>query len=287
MPVKKRTFRAAVILGGLAVFVLLMLGLSRRGPLFARTYLFKARFESVSGLERQSRVLMRGFPVGQVRGVDFEPGGVAVTMEIGREFAVPAGSTAAVESFNLLGERVINITPAGSGPALPPGSVLPGSNEDILAQVRSALDAIGKTGRGWDGKRLEKTLDLVDETLGALRTELGRSNFGRAASELGQAAKAVAEMRDAILKSSETFGTLSEENRAAMARLDQALEAAGKTQASLDRYLGRLEAQGNSAANLMNDTQFIADFKGVLSQLNDFLKDIKKNPKKYFRFSLF
>lgn len=287
MPIKKRTLRFVVIGGSLVLFLALLLWLSLRGPLFARTYTLRAEFDSVSGLERQNKVLLRGYPIGRVQGISFEPDGIVVTMEIEGKYQVPGGSEAAVESYNLLGERAINLTPAGPGPALPPGSMVPGVNRDLMAEVRSALEGLRRSEQAFDPSRLARTLDLLEGTLGTLKGEIGRMDAGRMITQLGEAVKTAGEIRDAIRKGLASFGAMNEENRSMLTKLGLTLESAEKTQAALDRYLSRLEAAGSTSADLLSDAQFVANFKDVVAQLNDFLKDIKKNPKKYFRFSLF
>jgi phospholipid/cholesterol/gamma-HCH transport system substrate-binding protein len=284
---RKRTLRFLVIAGGLALFVLVVFWLSRRGPLFTPTYLLKVEFDSVAGLDRQSKVLMRGFPVGQVHGISLVPGGIVVTIDLEKKYRVPAGSSAAIENISLLGERAIDITPSEAAEELPPGALLRGVNRDFMAELKAALKDLAPARGEFDWNRLGRTLDLVEKTFGTLERELSRMDLGRVSAELKDAVQAAREIRDDIRQSSERFGELSEQGRSALARFEQALDSAERTQAAFDRYLSRVTAESERAANLMNDREFAATFKSVLSQLDDFLRDLKKNPKKYFRFSLF
>lgn len=287
MRARPKILRLVVVVGGLLLFVLLVLWLSRRGPLFTLTYRLNFEFDSVAGLEPQSKVLMRGYPIGQVRGISFVPGGIVVAADIERKYAVPEGSAVAVETYSLLGERAINITPSASPRRQPPGSLLHGEDQDLLATLRTALSEISQSRQAFDGSRLERTLDLADETFAALKRALSGVDLARVSAELKDAVQAAREIRDDIRQASERFGALSDEGRSALARFEKTLEAADRTQAAMDRYLDRANAESESAASLLNDKQFITSFKDVLAELDDFFKEIKKNPKKYFKFSLF
>ena len=51
--------------------------------------------------------------------------------------------------------------------------------------------------------------------------------------------------------------------------------------------LERIDKGQGLVGSLTTEGQVDADFKATLKEVNDLLKDIKKNPGRYFRFSLF
>jgi phospholipid/cholesterol/gamma-HCH transport system substrate-binding protein len=284
---KKRNVRVLVIAGGLALFAFLLLWLSRRSPLFTPTYRLFVTFESVSGLDAQSKVLMRGYPIGLVQGITFEPEGIVVAVDIEKKYRIPSGSALDIENFNLLGDGVINITPARSTEYLAPGARLHGENLDFMAEVRAALRDFRRTRGEFDWGKLDRTLNLADEAFTKLSRELSQLDLARVRADMNSALQATQEIRDDIKQSSERIGALSDDGRTVLAKFGRTLEAADRTQAALDRYLDKLASQTAAGGELLNDREFIANFKETLAEINSFFKEMKKNPKKFFKFSIF
>lgn len=284
---KKRNVRVLVIAGGLVLFAFLLLWLSRRSPLFTPAYRLFVTFESVSGLDAQSKVLMRGYPIGLVHGITFEPEGIVVAVDIEKKYRIPAGSALDIENFNLLGDRVIDITPARSTESLAPGARLHGENLDFMVEVRAALRDFRRTRGEFDWGKLDRTLNLVDKAFTKLSRELSQLDLARVSADMKSALQATQEIRDDIKQSSERIGSLSDDGRAVLAKFGRTLEAADRTQAALDRYLDKLASQTAAGGELLNDREFIANFKETLAEINSFFKEMKKNPKKFFKFSIF
>ncbi len=103
----------AFTLAGIALLVsvvLLLSGLSLGGH---KGYTLYAGFKQVVGIEPQSTVRLSGVPVGSVRGVANDGGGVTVTMDIKGDVKIPRGSRVTVGSSGVMGEKFVNIIPAG------------------------------------------------------------------------------------------------------------------------------------------------------------------------------
>lgn len=57
--------------------------------------------------------------------------------------------------------------------------------------------------------------------------------------------------------------------------------------AKLDRLLGRIDKGEGLAGSLIRDDEISKELKTTLKELNALIKDVKDNPRKYFKFSLF
>ena len=57
--------------------------------------------------------------------------------------------------------------------------------------------------------------------------------------------------------------------------------------ARLDSILGKIERGDGSAGALVNDTRLYDDIRELVARVNNLVTDMEKNPKKYFRFTIF
>lgn len=55
----------------------------------------------------------------------------------------------------------------------------------------------------------------------------------------------------------------------------------------VDRLLGRIEKGEGLAGKLVQDDELVHELKSTLNEMNTLIKDIKENPRKYFKFSIF
>ena len=65
--------------------------------------------------------------------------------------------------------------------------------------------------------------------------------------------------------------------------LKQAMDVMGETQ----KLLSAINAQRGTAGKLLYDEQFYNHLLDITNELNELLKDFKKNPRRYIKFSLF
>jgi len=138
------------------------------------------------------------------------------------------------------------------------------SSETLYAELESSaknMREFSDTLKGPDGTlyRLAKDRELYDRLLGA------SASFDEFAKK--------------ISNGKGTIGRLAE---------DKSLyDNLNSSSAKLSAILDRLEKGQGVIGGLTTEGQLDADFKATLKEMNDLLKDIKKNPGRYFKFSLF
>jgi phospholipid/cholesterol/gamma-HCH transport system substrate-binding protein len=69
--------------------------------------------------------------------------------------------------------------------------------------------------------------------------------------------------------------------------LDGLIETAERNQNKLGKVLEKLNSADSSAGKMLQDKEFWEMTKETLDRLNEFLRELKSNPKKYFKFSIF
>jgi phospholipid/cholesterol/gamma-HCH transport system substrate-binding protein len=135
------------------------------------TYAVTAYFEKGIGLFPNSDVNILGVPVGKIRTVEPVGERVKVTMEVSRDYKIPADATAQIVPISLISDRYVEFAPAYTGgPVLQDGSVIPEDRtvipaelDDVFKQLKKLLDAIQPGGPGEPGALGELIVEL-DET---------------------------------------------------------------------------------------------------------------------------
>ena len=126
---------------------------------------YRAELSDASGLHEGNMVQVGGIRVGRVQDIELEDSRkVLVSFEVDHGVEFGDESTASVEVLNLLGEKYLELTPAGSGQM---------STDDVIpvSRTRSAYDIVGVFGdlttttERIDTGRLEKALDVISDTV--------------------------------------------------------------------------------------------------------------------------
>ncbi len=199
-----------------------------------------------------------------------------------------------------------------AGYALPDISRLTASLDQISKNLGSLTSRVEETFTDETARNLARAIDNIEEVSHRLRdlVEVQAAAFANlatevesAAVELGDAARAANEAfqrAEGILGSPGTDSLLANA-RVAMANLREVSEELGATNrqarsfllqadstfARLARLTYRVEAGEGALGALMGDQIIVARTREVLDQLNLLLKDLKENPQRYVRISIF
>ncbi|WP_052622225.1 MCE family protein, partial [Mycobacteroides abscessus] len=222
-----------VLSAGLVVVLVLALvvALRMQGPT-ARTTI-TAYFQNSNGLFVGDDVLILGVPVGKVKQIEPQPERAKVTFWVDREFKVPADVRAAILSPQLVTGRAIQLTPPyESGAQLADGAVVP--------IERTAVPV------SWDDFRvqLEKLTRTLQPSAPGGTSALGRFINTAADNLRGEGAN----IRDALVKFSQTVTTLSDQREdvfstlKSLATLVSALHDSSDLLAELNRNFAAVSA---------------------------------------------
>jgi phospholipid/cholesterol/gamma-HCH transport system substrate-binding protein len=197
-----------VRLGAITVVVMLIIMAAAfnlsKFPGFGGT-IYQARFQDASGIHKGNMVQVAGMRVGRVEDVSLDGGVVLVKFEVDSDVEFGTESRASVEVLNMLGEKFLNLTPAGKGQQ---------SEDDPIPVERteSAYDIVGvfsdltTTTEEIDKDQLKQALDVVGDTVNASAPEIEASFEGIARLSRTVASRD-AEIQ-ALLNSSRNVSTL-------------------------------------------------------------------------------
>ena len=139
---------------------------------------YYAEFSDASGIHKGNIVQVGGIRVGRVTDVTLsDDATVVVRFEVEGDVAFGPESEASIEVLNLLGEKYLELAPAGEG-QLDAGGTIP------VERTQSAYDIVGVFGdlttttEEIDTRRLSEALDVVSGTLDESAPEIGAAFEG-------------------------------------------------------------------------------------------------------------
>lgn len=139
---------------------------------------YHAEFTDAAGLHTGSDVQVSGIRVGRVSDIRIGQERVIVDFDVkGRE--IGRLTRASVEVKSLLGDKFLNVKPAGSG-ELPSGATIPLSRTDSSYDIVGTLSQLTTQTEDTDKANLKEALDTLSETLDAASPEIKGSFTGLA-----------------------------------------------------------------------------------------------------------
>ncbi len=281
-----------------------------------KQYFYYAKYENIEGLEVANPVLINGLRVGQVNKVYFSPdlsGKIIVLMMLNQDFPVPSNSIARIISADLMGSKSIDLKLGTDATLAQPGDTLASSTEASLKdEVNAQVQPIKV--------KAENLLSSIDTLVVAIQTIFNESardnlvksfddirltfnNLERTTSNIDTLVGTEATRIASILENIDSISYTLSENRESISNIIVNMETfsdslaqvdisgtfkkADATLAELEGILAKInEGEGTIGMLMHNDTLYMEINKSA-EELNKLLEDIRLNPKRYVKFSLF
>lgn len=271
---------AAVVLATMLVFAV-----GGQGGLPWQRYELKTRFDDVKGLKSGAVVRVAGVEVGKVTEVRLAGVGVEVVMEVSKDMLslITTESRASIGSLSLLGEPIIDITPAQQGTPLGDGGFVPaGRPPGQLADVAenasrgleqaTALLADIRAGKGSIGKLItdDQLYREIDQFVSAAANVAGHISRGR--GTLGKLAtdQAVYNELSKSLTNLETITRRMNAGEGALGRLlrdEQMGKSLSSASSNLEAVTSRLNRGDGTAGKLLTDAELYDRFNRMAASL--------------------
>ena len=284
---RSRYVQGLILFFALVLFLGFIFWLSNQNIPFSSFYRLEVKFESVGGLLDQAKVLMRGYRVGSVKSARFEPDGVVLTLSIDKKCRIPVGSTFAIINYNFIGERAVSITPSQSGEFLLLNVRVQGENQDMMADAQAVFSNLHKRLASGQLEELEGLVSRLENFLENIRPQINVSLPPQFKEDLRMFRETAEEIRKTFVEMGERVPAVETDVRTFMEKMGGLLEIAQRNQTQLEEILKKLSTPDSSAGKFIQDREFWEMTKETLDKLNAFLKDLEKNPKKYFKVSIF
>lgn len=265
---------------------------------------YYAIYEDVDGLTNSSPVYMKGLKVGSIWDIKYDNGRglFIVMMKIKSAFAIPSDSKAVIAGSGLLGGKQINLHIGESPQLLSPKDTICGTVErDPLASIMNNAEPVA-------GKMdtLITNLNAIAVKMNDMLDESTRRDIKEAVASLNSSMKSIKSIAARLHNSApemeeiiHNVKILSENLNTGSVELNNTLKNTSEitkglseadlkgTIEELKGLLVKLQNPEGSVGKLMATDTLHNSINSMVNNLNNLIKKIEQNPKKYIRISVF
>lgn len=270
----------------------------------SKDYTLTIFYDNVNGLTQGSPITIAGLNIGKVEEMRLAGNVIAVDVAIQNKVRISRDSKAYIKSSSIMGGKQIAITPGVSPETLEDGDTLTGAYEADLTELTSTLSPISTNVLGI----LERVNTTFDEPT-RRNIQVTLLEFSRAARELQQLVKEQGGNIDSAVGNFSEFSegltifarhldTLAVTQRGNIEEGVNSIRVTAKTMEeaakrfrdasqAIETVFKKVEQGEGSLGKLMHDENLYHHLDSLAINLNDLVKDIKSNPKKYVSVSVF
>lgn len=285
------------VLVALAVLVAGVTWLSEFGISRARVD-YVCVFTDVGGLQVGDPVTISGVRMGRVEEIVLGDEGVLVRLTVDKDVPLPHGTGIYVRNTGIIGEKFIAVALAQNEELYAPGDTIIGIYETGVPEVISQMgDALHSLNRVSDS--IDRILALAEER-GTVRTSL--ESVENASRDL---AASISENREDLRETVASLKDVSSRLRSLAERKEDTVESTidrlattaertdtlmtsvSRLTTELIEITTRLESDSTTMGQLLTERELYDDVRRTMRETSALLRDMRSNPRKYFKVSIF
>ncbi len=285
--------------------------------IFKEKRIIYAVYDRVNGLVASNPVTIQGMKVGQVKSLSFAPDSsrrIIVELFLSNTtYAIPKNSIARIFSADLMGSKQIEIIPGDSPDYIKSGDTLMARTEATLGEevnqqlaplkrkaenLISSIDTLATIIQTVLNKNTQASLvEAIEHIKEAIQNiahmtynadtlvTQQRTNIARIIINLESVSKNLNNNNDKINNILENFSDVSDS--LAQLQIPATFAQLNNAVVNLSQIIDKINSGEGSIGLLVNDTTLYFEVEKAARDLNLLLEDIKANPKKYVRLSIF
>lgn len=296
----------------IVALALLIIGYSflKGNDVFSSDRTYYAIYDRVDGLTVSKPILVNGFQIGRVSGMELrEDGRIRTELKVNNKYAVPSNTIAKIVSTDLLGGKAI-VFELGDSPiyAQDGHQLEAGSEKNIMEQVEpiqkkaqdiaavldSVLSSINNTINEDFQRDFNRSIHSIANSLKNIEGITGQLDdlVGRERVRVSDIMANVASITENLQNNNEQItGLLSNLNtitdQVARANVANTVESANQAVADFQAIVDRINRGDGSIGMLINDTSLYENLQNASKNLDELMIDIKEHPGRYVHFSIF
>ena len=284
--------------------------------IFNNQTIYYAKYHEVSGLEISNPVVINGMRIGQVSAMRFDPsmsGDIIVELWVYDNFPIPENSIARIFSSDLMGSKAVDIR-LGNSPDLAVDSdtlttsieaslmeevnaqvqPIKAKAENLLASIDTLVTAFQTIFNESARKNLRESFDNLNQSFSNIQSAtttldtLMITEGDRVSSilmNIDSLAYSLSTNREKFASIISNFEIISDS--LAKADIPGTFNRANSTLDELEMIVAKINAGEGTIGMLMHNDTLYMELNKSAEELNLLLQDIRENPKRYVKFSLF
>jgi len=286
-----------VVVSAIAILVVGIIWV--KGIRFNQTkYRYSVIFPNVGALKVGDPVSVSGVEKGKVKKIQLYKGDVLVILDLGADVVLKKDAKFTVKNIGLMGERFVDVQTGYSDTLLDLSQPARGDYDtgipEVMGRVGEMIDQLsrlvanleGVLGTKWSRESLIETIKNLREISHDLNTLLDR-NKGKFDQTMDDLSYSSAELKKIIDQNKEKLQTSVDGFEQASVKLDNITTTLDTISISLKKLTYKIERGEGTLGQLVNDTTLYEQIKKTTQHVDDLILDIKKNPKKYLKITVF
>ncbi|HPF08182.1 MAG TPA: MlaD family protein [Candidatus Cloacimonadota bacterium] len=251
-------------------------------------------FNDVMGLEVGDKIMYRGMEAGRIKTVTLHEDGILVSGRISNDIKPPRGSRFLIED-SLMGSKSLQIVPSTESEMLDLTQIQIGESPvgmmSLISSASASLNKLDQILHDFDSDTglLAKGEDLLGDASQAVRKT--EHNFSEIKTEISQTISSIdlltRRVDQFIAQNQSELETSISIAPKAINKLNNSLDSLDALSSKLHNSLDALQSGQGTAGKLLTDDDVYIGMKRSIDNLEALIKDIKANPKKYLKFSIF
>ncbi len=284
--------------------------------IFGKETVYYAQYDQINGLVNSNPVLINGLRVGKVKDIYFNPdmsGNIIVAFLLTNDFPIPENSIARIFSSDLMGSKAIDLKLGDASVFAANGDTLySGVEAGLMAEVNAQVQPIKKK-----AEDLLASVDTLVVSFQSIFNESARENlkesfndirmtFANLENATGNIDNLVVQESSrisAILIKLDSLAYTLTKNRKNISHIIQNFEVISDSLATseipatfdninetldeMNTLLASIKQGEGTIGQLMVNDSLYNHLNSSAASLDSLLKDVRENPKRYVKFSLF
>lgn len=261
----------------------------------------ESRYENVEGLVASAPVYIKGYKAGKVSEVVYQPetDDFKVVCSIKKEFKIPQDTRMTIYAVDIMGGKGIRLDLGKSEVMADDGDFLEPDYESglmdglatsltpLLEKVATTLDSLGVTVSGVNRVVSEENTESITKSMVHLEQVLGDVKQ-IAATIKGKSSEIVGNISDL----SDRFTGIAEKVDTTVTGVNGLMDSLNQTDiegavASLKSLLDNINDPDGTVGKLLNEDSVYNSVDSLLVDIDNLIKKIQENPKKYIKISVF
>ncbi|MEE9463514.1 MAG: MlaD family protein [Bacteroidales bacterium] len=269
---------------------------------------YYAIFEDVGGLEKNNKIFIKGYQVGQVSEIYFTEHGsrdLIVLLGIEKVYDIPLNSEAVLYDADLLGTKAIMLSLSESEQNHKPGDtvlcriqygltarleqqLLPVKDkaESLIVTIDSLMSALYYVFDRNTSEMLQASINNLESSTNGIKNML--SDQGKLTSMIGHMEAITLNLKNHNEQLSSAMSNIeSITDSIARSELKSTISNTNKTLAETHLILEKINQGEGTLGMLVNNDSLYHNLTSLSQELDLLLKDLQENPKKYINVSVF
>jgi phospholipid/cholesterol/gamma-HCH transport system substrate-binding protein len=255
-------------------------------------------FPQTGGLGASDEVQVNGIRKGAVQSMDLVGDRVYVTLGLASDITLTTDSRVAIRNVGLMGEKVIAVDLHSTGRPYAARDTIQGVFEqgiqEVMAGIGNAVESVSDLSQQLSAVAealsgqgdVAGTMKNIQQTTLELRQMVAenRASLGETVQNLNASSRT---LRHVTTDREAQLGKTLDDFSATMDRMDRLSARLDSLTRSLNSVASKVDRGQGTLGKLVNQDSLYKDLNGSVAALRSLIEDIKKNPRDYFRFSIF